>query len=1086
MTRRVGLILAEVATLVLVVALAGAALLVFGLSGRQIDAGLLREPAERAFASAFSDQYVRIGGISSEWSADERAVVVTATDVTILDAEGQELAHATRLAAALPAFSLLRRQFRPVRIEAEGGAFTLLRDVSGRVRLHVGPPESSVADALPQGAAGMPELSRLRGLHLSRVTLHVVDSIADLRWRIEDAGLDYAGADGEAHGGASGRLVQPGGDAMLSARVQARRTRTEIDIDITGLNGAHSAPRRGAMALLSALDADASASLRAVLAQDRLQSVTLRAEAGEGRLVVGDSGGDGDGDSGIALHAAVIAIDFDVAQRRATLREARIDSSRAVLAARGHIEGPVEDGGFLFDLEFNEPVFRFGDADPAAADWATVRGRFMPSGRMARLDLLEAGLGPMTARMSGSAGLAPGPSGRLRPVLSLTGPLAGESSPQDVLRFWPAGFADGGRDWIEANVEAGRIHDAHVTLDLSPEKIEAGVLTDEMLTITFRVEGGRARYLADLPPVTEAAGAAVLHGNSFSMTLDSGRIGDITLDSGAVEIPRLFPRGALARIAGRARGSVTDMLTLLDYEPLGFPGAFGVDPDSVSGEGVMEFSVWRPMRRSVAARRVGFSVEGVFEDVAAPGPLPDFPITDGRVTLRATPQGMVASGPARIGPVEAVVEWRQDFFSGDAPGTRFDISGALDQADFDALGAPLRAFVDGPVPVRIQTVGNGLDIQQADLRVDLGPAALDVGAWRKPAGAPGEARLTLERDGETGEVRLENAGLTGPGLDVAARALLGPDGRLMAAEIAPLRLEGYADLDRIVAGREGETLRLSLAGRHMDASQWVSGLSRGAAGGVGVPLLLDAQIDRLSLGPEAELTEALLSLSHDGEMLTTLTLDALADGRPVDARLLPTGGAVRTFDAHAEDAGLLVRTLFGARGVRGGTLHLTGASSEPGAPWLFEARMNNFTVTQAPILARILSLASLGGLAETLGGEGMSFSEFQARAALANGRLTISEGRAVGASLGVTVNGEVDLSRQALALNGAVAPAMFPNHVLGDVLGARPGEGLFAFSYTASGPFSGATVLVNPLSGLAPGFLRRLFETGAQLPPDEE
>ena len=62
--------------------------------------------------------------------------------------------------------------------------------------------------------------------------------------------------------------------------------------------------------------------------------------------------------------------------------------------------------------------------------------------------------------------------------------------------------------------------------------------------------------------------------------------------------------------------------------------------------------------------------------------------------------------------------------------------------------------------------------------------------------------------------------------------------------------------------------------------------------------------------------------------------------------------------------------------------------------------------------------------------------------------------------------------------------------LIGDILTGGEGGGLFAFTYTIRGSFADPSVSVNPLSVLAPGFLRRLFfeETpsasdGAPRPP---
>jgi hypothetical protein len=77
----------------------------------------------------------------------------------------------------------------------------------------------------------------------------------------------------------------------------------------------------------------------------------------------------------------------------------------------------------------------------------------------------------------------------------------------------------------------------------------------------------------------------------------------------------------------------------------------------------------------------------------------------------------------------------------------------------------------------------------------------------------------------------------------------------------------------------------------------------------------------------------------------------------------------------------------------------------------------------------------------------------------------------------------------ALELHGAVAPAYQVNSflgrapVIGDLLIGREGEGVVALSYDVTGRSDNPSVSVNPLSALAPGMLRRLFEPRAEPSP---
>jgi hypothetical protein len=68
-------------------------------------------------------------------------------------------------------------------------------------------------------------------------------------------------------------------------------------------------------------------------------------------------------------------------------------------------------------------------------------------------------------------------------------------------------------------------------------------------------------------------------------------------------------------------------------------------------------------------------------------------------------------------------------------------------------------------------------------------------------------------------------------------------------------------------------------------------------------------------------------------------------------------------------------------------------------------------------------------------------------------------------------------------MSGTVVPAYLINSIwgripmLGDLLtGGEKGGGVFAASYTMTGRWDDPEIAINPLSVLAPGFLRKMFD----------
>jgi uncharacterized protein YhdP len=138
-------------------------------------------------------------------------------------------------------------------------------------------------------------------------------------------------------------------------------------------------------------------------------------------------------------------------------------------------------------------------------------------------------------------------------------------------------------------------------------------------------------------------------------------------------------------------------------------------------------------------------------------------------------------------------------------------------------------------------------------------------------------------------------------------------------------------------------------------------------------------------------------------------------------------------------------------------------------------------VLDAPLLARLLTVASLTGIVNLLGGEGIAFEQLDAPFVVRDDLLQLDKGRVYGSQLGLTFEGRLDLAADSMDLDGTIVPLYGVNWtlgripIIGQLLRGSKGEGAFAATYAMRGPVSEPRISVNPLSALAPGFLRELF-----------
>jgi len=144
--------------------------------------------------------------------------------------------------------------------------------------------------------------------------------------------------------------------------------------------------------------------------------------------------------------------------------------------------------------------------------------------------------------------------------------------------------------------------------------------------------------------------------------------------------------------------------------------------------------------------------------------------------------------------------------------------------------------------------------------------------------------------------------------------------------------------------------------------------------------------------------------------------------------------------------------------------------------------IDNFKVQKIPVLAKILTLASLQGIADLLTGEGVRFTDFEMIYSNKGNLMTIDEIYAIGPAISIMMKGYVE-SKKLVSLRGTLVPATTINRtissipLLGNLLvGKKVGEGVFGVSFKIKGPPKDLKTTVNPIKTLTPRFITRTLE----------
>ena len=144
--------------------------------------------------------------------------------------------------------------------------------------------------------------------------------------------------------------------------------------------------------------------------------------------------------------------------------------------------------------------------------------------------------------------------------------------------------------------------------------------------------------------------------------------------------------------------------------------------------------------------------------------------------------------------------------------------------------------------------------------------------------------------------------------------------------------------------------------------------------------------------------------------------------------------------------------------------------------------IDNFKVKEIPILAKLLTLASLQGIADLLTGEGIRFTDFEMTFSNKDKLMTIDEIYAIGPAISIMMSGYIE-SEKLVSLRGTLVPATTINRTIASIplignilIGKKAGEGVFGVSFKIKGPPKKLKTTVNPIKTLTPRFITRTLE----------
>jgi len=963
-------------------------------------------------------------------------------------------------------------------------------------------PASDSVAALLSWIDGLGELGLdghdLRELGLKNGNLTVDDERTGKHWTFKDISLSLA----RPHGG--GILVTVGSDNAerpwkLTAAIKPTRNGYR-SIDLEGRHISASdlllATRIGDGTLQTNLPV--SASLEGEIGPDGVpQSLTGRivAEAG----FISDSN---DADGRLDIDHAEFKINWDAANHVLAV-PFQILSGGNRITLNGQIEAPAQwPGAWAFKIGGGTVVLNGSGAqnDPLILNRIAVSGRFDPVARRVVIDEGDFGNTEIGIAMSGNADYSGGD-------LRLAAGVAGTRMSADSLkRLWPVFVEPKVRDWFLEHLMSGTVERLVIAVNAPFNTLKAsgppipddGLSVDALATncVILPVQGLPALHDADLSVHIVGRNAQIAVAKAVA-DLPSGR--KLVMSSGLFEVPDTAPHEPPARVHFKLDGPVPAAAELVAMDRLRDASGVPFDPATTRGTMSALVALTMPLKPDLPPGSTNYAITVDASNFSADHMIMGQRVDAAALKVSANNQGFQIKGEVKIGGAPASLEYRKQRSDNDAD---IRIQGMLDETARNILGLDPSGSISGAIPVQLtgRVAASSDHDGRFAIEADLTPAQINgyLPGWVKQAGKPARATFTLTTKPQS--TRIDDLLIEGSGGGVKGTIEFDGSGELQSASFPSF---GFSDGDRtsLKAERTSDgALRVVMRGDAYDGRGFVKTMTGGpstdpSAKHQAPDIDLDMKLGAV-LGFNGEAVRGLeLKMSRRAGEIRSLGLNAkIGRNGTLTGDLRSRPGARQVVEVESSDAGALFRFTDVYSRMTGG--QMTTVMDPPSAndqEQFGSLSVRNFAVHDESELEHAVANGT------QLPRNNIDFTGLKIDFTRTAGRMALHDGVVRGPILGGTIDGFLDYGRDEVHLRGTLVPLYGANNLLGQlpVVGLFLGgekEGLVGVTYEVIGKPGSPVLRVNPLSALAPGLLRKVFEfpaferdgddTGAIVQPD--
>ena len=781
--------------------------------------------------------------------------------------------------------------------------------------------------------------------------------------------------------------------------------------------------------------------------------------------------------------------------------------SRVTISGVAQADDPkAEHPAWKYQLRANDGSFaaeEFKVAPVALQEWR-ASGSIEPHRGAVELGEFMLRAGGAVISMSGSlvAGAEPA-STRLEGTI---GPMA-----LDTLKaLWPKAVAPGAREWVGERVDRASVQGAKFRFvsgaQMAPEA--SGGTQEHQLSFLMDVADVELRVIDELPPVIAGHVTARIENDSLEVTIpEAGMVlapdRQLPLSEGrftAVDIMSEVPAG---EVVFASETNVGNVLDLIGHARPDFLEETGLPRDGIDGKVEAKFKISLPLLADLPDGSVKIDGKGRLYDGRVKKIADSYQVQSASIDFDITEKAAGANGQMLINGVLARLGWQRIF---DAPAEKqppLRLSATLDNTDRNQLGLDINNIVQGVVPIEVTIGHDASGEQRVQLHGDLTSAdlLLEGVAWRKPPGRPANLQCDIVR-GATNKTELRNFKVAGDDIAIEGWLAIGADNRLREFHFPDFSLNVVTRMEVEGALDANDVWKVKVRGPTFDGRNFFKSLfSLGQLTETAPPkpkepregMDVDAEIGTVIGYHEVSLRNVKVKLSKRGDKLVALDARSTLDGgQPLAVVMRQDPGQPRKLYADSTDAGQALKLIDFYPNIQGGRVRLEvnmegkGAAEKTGILWI-----EQFRILGDPVVSEVFSGADdgrpaidggSGRRAKRVTREVFDFTLMKVPFSVGYGQFVMSDSQLRGPMLGASIRGKVDFKMRRVNLGGTYVPLQGLNSALceiplfGQIITGPKCEGISGMTFAIQGSMDRPEVIVNPLSMLAPGIFRDIFQ----------